>query len=124
VPRYCWGFTLVELLVVVSLIAILGGVATLVVSNVAETNRVAKLEADVATINAAAQVFRASGGTVPQGVAVQTLLDEMKKRPTSADAARVVGFRGAVLDARLRAELQSMDEAATLAPRAIWNAAD
>ncbi len=116
------AFTLIETLLVVAVVAILSGVGIAVVSNVAEGNRVSKLESDVAVINSAVQVFRVSGGTLPNSTNVNVVLTELKRAATAASGSRVAGFRGGTVDPRLLAVLQDAGEAASTQRRARWDA--
>ncbi len=116
------AFTLIEVLIVVAVIGILSGVGVVVVSNVAEGNRVTKLESDVAVINTAVQVFRVSGGALPATTNVNAVLTELKRAATASTGARVTGFRGGTLDPRMVGVLQDSDEAASSRPRARWDA--
>lgn len=130
-PRQCnrflasfRGFTLIELLLVVAAIAVLGGLGVVVVSNVEETSRVNKLENDVAVINSAIQVYKINGGSFEGTPTVDMVLAKLKAGPDAASAARLAGFRGRVIDLRLKAEEQTAVEGLSGQARAIWNATD
>jgi type II secretory pathway pseudopilin PulG len=118
--RHNAAFTLVEILLVIGAIAVLGAVAIVAVQNMNESSRVAKLEADIAVINSAIQVYRASGGALPASTAPQVILDKLK---TSAPSSKIAGLRGSMIDLRLVAEMQTASQTASPLPRALWDAA-
>lgn len=115
------AFTLVEVLMVVGVLAIIGGIAIVTVADSRESTRVSKLESDVATINAAIQVHAVNGGALPEEATPQQILEELKKSASAATAPTIAGLRGSMVDLRLKAESQTEGEAATSQPRAIWN---
>jgi prepilin-type N-terminal cleavage/methylation domain-containing protein len=115
------GFTLVEVLLVVAVIGILSGVAIVAVTNTRESTRVSKLQSDVATINAAIQVYTISGGALPVSATPQAILDKLKTSASAATASTIAGLRGSVIDRRLTAEMQTSDEGAGSQTRALWN---
>ena len=115
------AFTLIEVLLVVAVLAIIGGIGVAVVNNISEGTRVSKLENDVAVINSAVQVFRVSGGALPATPTVNNVLAELKKSATAASGAKVAGFRGGTIDPRLTAEFQTTAEANTSQARALWD---
>jgi len=115
------GFTLVEILLVVALIGILSGVAVVSITNTRESTRVSKLGSDVATINAAIQVYTVNGGVLPATATPQQVLDKLKTRANAASASTIAGLRGSVVDRRLRTEMQTSDEAGSTQPRALWD---
>jgi len=115
------GFTLVELLLVVAVIGILSGVAIVTVSNTRESSRVSKLSSDVATINAAIQVYTVNGGTLPASATPQGILDKLKTSASAATASTIAGLRGSVVDRRLTTEMQTSAEGAGTQARAVWN---
>ncbi len=115
------GFTLIEVLLVVAVLAIIGGIGVTVVNNISDGTRVSKLENDVAVINSAVQVFQVSGGALPATPTVNNILAELKKTATSASGSKVAGFRGGTIDPRLVAEFQTVAEASSGQTRARWD---
>ncbi|MHC1758873.1 MAG: competence type IV pilus major pilin ComGC [Negativicutes bacterium] len=69
------GFTLVELLVVVAIIGILAAIAVPKFTDASNSAKVAKIQADLRTIDSAIAVYQAKNGTVP---AVADLTDATK----------------------------------------------
>ena len=63
------GFTLVELLVVISIIGILSAIAVPKFTDATKTARGAKIQADLRTIDSAIQIYYASAGSYPADVA-------------------------------------------------------
>jgi len=117
------AFTLIEVLLVVSVIAILGGLGVAVVTNVQETSRFNKLSNDVAVINSAVEIYKASGGSFAESSTVDGVLTKLKTRSDATSSNQIAGFRGRMIDPRLMAEFQSSDEASSSQSRAIWNPA-
>lgn len=115
------GFTLIELLIVIGVISILGGVSIAVIGGASESARVSKLKNDVATINAAIQVYQASGGVLPGSPTPTQILDKLKTKASAASAAKIAGFRGSVIDLRLKAEMLDASSAGSGQERAIWD---
>ena len=68
------GFTLVELLVVISIIGILSAIAIPKFTDATKTARGAKIQADLRTIDSAIQIYNASAGENPTSLASMTNL--------------------------------------------------
>lgn len=118
------AFTLVELLIVVGVLAILAGGAYVTMRNVREASRNQKLEADVAAVNRALDIYETSGGsglpvTASTQVQIQTVLDKLK----TASALRMPGLSGQMIDQRLTVEMQSSGDASGSDERAVWSGA-
>lgn len=69
------GFTLVELLVVIAIIGILAAIAVPKFTDASNSAKVAKIQADLRTIDSAIAVYQAKNGTAP---AVADLTDATK----------------------------------------------
>jgi prepilin-type N-terminal cleavage/methylation domain-containing protein len=113
------AFTLIEVLIVIGVISILGGVSIAVIGGATESARVSKLENDVATINAAIQVYQASGGVLPSSPSPTEVLNKLKTKATAASGSKIAGFRGSVIDLRLKAEMLAGSDAGP--ERAVWD---
>ena len=72
-PRGQRGFTLVELLVVVSVVAILATIASVFLVNVQSRSRLAKAQADTRTMASAVGAFQAHMGQMPVALADLTV---------------------------------------------------
>ena len=105
----------------IGVIAVLGGVSVAVIGGARESARVSKLKNDVATINAAIQVYEASGGILPGSPTPTEVLDKLKTKASAASAAKIAGFRGSVVDLRLKAEMLDASQTGSSQERAIWD---
>lgn len=117
------GFTLIEILAIVGIVAILSGAAVITINHTRESTRVSKLESDVATINAAIDVYTINGGSLPSSATPQEILAQLKTRADTTTAPTIAGLRGSMVDLRLTAEMQTSSEAAGNQTRALWNGA-
>ena len=91
------GFTLVELLVVISIIGILSAIAIPKFTDATKTARGAKIQADLRTMDSAIQLYAASAGTYPAALAdlapkliatVPTTLDASSEWATKGTAGK------------------------------------
>jgi prepilin-type N-terminal cleavage/methylation domain-containing protein len=115
------AFTLVEVLLVVSVLAIISGAAYQGVVQVRKSARENKLQNDVATINRAIPVYLIAGGDLTSSDTANSVLAKLKTRRSEDSAAVSALPGGAVIDQRITPELQSEEEAATTDKRAVWN---
>ncbi|MBU6302096.1 MAG: type II secretion system GspH family protein [Verrucomicrobia bacterium] len=113
------AFSLLEILITVTIIGLLAAVALFRHQNSFEDVRVAKLESDIATINSAIKTYGANGGSMAGIYAPQDVLDKMKTSLSASDEASMVGIGGSMIDPRLAVILS--DALPDGAPRAIWN---
>ena len=74
------GFTLVELLVVVAIIGILAAIAVPKFASANNSARVAKIQADLRTIDSASAIYNANQGSYPTAA---TILDATKGTMTT-----------------------------------------
>jgi type II secretory pathway pseudopilin PulG len=113
------AFTLVEVLLVLAAIAIVGSIAVVGIGQVQTASADRKLEADVATINAAADYFLLSGGEF-QGTDAASALTDLKARASAQASATNPGATGSFIDPRIGFEMQTEEEAARGELRAYW----
>lgn len=121
--RSCGAISLLEVIVVISVVGILAWIAVASVSGPTRAASVSKLESDVTTINHAIKIYLANGGSLTGVTDPQAVLDKMKTKRTSEDAAKFAGFSGSMVDPRLSARSTTGAEAASSEKRAIWNSA-
>ena len=83
------GFTLVELLVVVTILGVLSAVAVIAIGGSGTDSKQAACKADVATVQAAADAFAAKTGVAPANVAALTGATPpyLRSAPTNASYA-------------------------------------
>lgn len=122
------AFTLIEVFLVLSAIAILAGAGIYAVSSSLETSRESKLEHDVAVVNQAVNVFLANGGVLPSESGdhpdMETaVLTALKAEATLESGATLPGMTGSFIDRRITTEWQGESEAGSSRLRAAWNAA-
>lgn len=93
------GFTLVELLAVVAIIAVLASVIISAVGNSTQAAEMASVRRQLQTLNSAWQQYKAAGGTTPpgnDGEVLEPLLDAL----TSDAVIPATGIRGPFLMSR------------------------
>ncbi len=75
------GFTLVELLVVISIIGILSAIAIPKFASATNTARGAKIQADLRTMDSAVQIYYASAGSYPANPAALVTANLLAAEP-------------------------------------------
>lgn len=121
-PFWPGGVTLIELLIVISVISVLGSLAYVTYESSALSSRETKLEADVATLNRAAQLYLNSGGSFSGNETEEEVLAKLKTVASNETAGGIAGSRGSFIDRRTTLERQSAGEAARSTLRARWDA--
>jgi prepilin-type N-terminal cleavage/methylation domain-containing protein len=117
----CRGFTLIEVLIAVGVISLLASAGFSTVANVRDSASENKLGQDVATLNNAVMMYKASGGTLPAGATAEQVLQLLKLPATTTTAQGKVGISGSFIDPRT-----SIDAATTADSRkmkAKWDTA-
>jgi prepilin-type N-terminal cleavage/methylation domain-containing protein len=108
------GFSLIELLVAMSVLAAISTMGYVAVTNTRSTSTNAKLESDVKSINRSIQIYAMSGGDTSTLTGTETVLNELKTRN---DSGQTLGINGSTLDARVWYKPSSQSDKS----RAIWN---
>jgi len=116
------GFTLIETLMVVAVIAIFAGGAIVMINSAQQSAKQAKLNKDVTTINAAISTFVANGGDLTGVATADDVLLRIKSRAKDDQEDQLVGVRAGFLDPRIKPVGQSAAQGASSAPRAVWDA--
>jgi prepilin-type N-terminal cleavage/methylation domain-containing protein len=114
------GFSLVELVVAVAVIGLLAAMGFSVFSRYKAPIAEVKLGKDVATLNSAVKVYLASGGSLDSVTDLEAVLAKLKTRIASSQIETVSGPKGAFIDRRAKAVMQTTAEAATSEPRLVW----
>lgn len=117
------GFTLVELILAIAITSVLAAVVVVNMTGTKAAAEQTKLRVDVNKLNNLISLYVADGGSLTGATNAQTVVDKLKTVRTNADAKLQAGaLTGRYVDIRLAAKVQSSSEAATSAPRAVWNA--
>ena len=118
--KHLRGFSLMELVVAVAVIALIATIGFSAVNDLRNRSSEAKLAKDLLTLNAAADVYRASGGSLEGMVLPQEVLDKMKTTASDKTSKLLVaGAKGSFVDRRLRAVMATSEDSDR--PRASWN---
>jgi len=119
------GFTLVEILVVIVVVSIMGGIGYQVATGISESSKATKLKSDVETINRALDLYRSGGGDLSglpvegrSEAEVSTVLDRLKRSMSSQQAAGFHGLTGSYLDPRIEPDGTVTADGVA---RAYWN---
>jgi len=113
------GFALIEIVAVLAVISVLSGLGYVAVTGMNEAAQARKLEADVATVNSAIQIYLANGGNL-DGQDAAGVIGKLKT-VANADKDKMLGLKSSFLDPRTTLETQSGTEAASTQLRATWN---
>jgi len=119
------GFTLVEVLIAIAILAVISAVGVMAVNKSTENAREAKLETDIVSLNEAVQVYLASGGDLSTASTPNEVLTKMKTIVSNAASKTSINpLTGSMIDRRLVAEMQTLSEAGTSKPRVYWNSTE
>jgi len=116
------AFSLLEALFTVTVIGILAAVAIETTHRLRQGASSTKLDSDVASINQSIKVYLANGGSLEETISPAAVLEKLKTRRESTEAAAFAGFKSDMIDHRVIAVHQTEAEAASVSPRAVWNA--
>ena len=116
------AFTLVEVLLVIAVLGAIGALSYSGSTGFKAASDASKLESDVAAVNRAIDLYRASGGVIPADATADTVLAKLKTRANDTSAATTIGMTGSFLDVRTVAVWQSGSEATSSQVRAVWDA--
>ena len=98
--RLAMGFALVEIVVVLAVMSVLGGLGYVSVTAMVETSEAQKLQTDVATVNRAVQLYLANGGAFDGTETADGVLAKLKTRANSDSAEKIVGLKSSFIDPR------------------------
>lgn len=113
------AFTLVEILVVLAVVGILGGIAYNNYTGLRESSADTKLRSDVRVINNAIDAYRAAGGSITGATPADVL--RQLKATVGTGATEMGGFTNAFVDRRTKAVMMSPAEASGAALRAVFS---
>ncbi len=114
------AISILEVLCSVSILAVVMSVAVPVQTRIREGAELTKLQNDVKSLNASVSVYLASGGNLDGLTSVQDVLDRLKMKMKDC-AGVVAGMTGSTVDQRVKAKMQTSEQAASDRPRAVWN---
>ncbi|MFV1993821.1 MAG: type II secretion system protein, partial [Verrucomicrobiales bacterium] len=124
------GFTLMQTMVAVTVVAIISTVAYKAITTTTEQFREAKLDADARSLNDALAVYALSNGdlygtvdlnVVSAGALPGYVLSKLQTKANDEIADSIAGISGRMADTRLRAVMQTPEEAATSKPRVVFD---
>ena len=113
------AFTLIEILLTVSIMALLATVGTVTYGSLSKSSKQAKISSDVASLNRAVTSYLASGGSLSGASSATDVLTKLKA--ASPNASRQPGLVGSKLDSRASFVMQSASEASSGDLRAYWD---
>jgi len=95
------GFSLVEIMITVLIIAVLGGVALTSFGTTRESTSQIAMQGDASMMNKAIQAYTAGGGSLDGVTNPNDVLAKLKTKPLATQAATIAGARGPFVDLRL-----------------------
>ncbi len=99
--RLVRGFSLLEMLLVLSLIGILGAIGITTVGSFRPAVEKSKLQSDVAHLNAAVKVYLHSGGSLDSATGADAVISRLKTHREESTSQTFVGFTGSMIDRRI-----------------------
>ncbi|MCB1229269.1 MAG: type II secretion system protein [Verrucomicrobiae bacterium] len=95
------AFSLLEILIAISVLGVLASIAYVAVGGVAEEAREHKLASDVDTLNRAVQVYLSSGGNLDSAENPAQVIARLKSAVSRSDAMVLPGMSSQLVDSRL-----------------------
>ncbi len=95
------AFSLIEVLVTVSVIGIMASVAHVIMGELATSAREQRMESDLDTLNRAVKVYLANGGDLSHAESVGDVVAQLKTRVASDKTNQSVGLTSTLVDPRL-----------------------
>ena len=112
-----WGFSLLEILMVVATISTLSSLAFIKITNTTQSVKATKLTAEVATLNSALRTYMMNGGDLTAVTSGTEVIEKLKTITQSSQRSRIAGLRGRMIDSRIR----GIASTGNGAPRAVWD---
>ncbi|MFV1993822.1 MAG: choice-of-anchor K domain-containing protein [Verrucomicrobiales bacterium] len=116
------GLSLVQVLVALSILGMLAGVAVDAFSTAPQVMARQKITQDIRSINRAANVYRSFGGDLSSVSSPAEVLAKLQSRASAVNAEETPGLTGSLIDRRLEVEMVAENEINTDAERAVWDA--
>lgn len=117
--RYHRAFSLVEVLLALSVAAILAFLAVITVARLVSSTQEQKLTSDAETLNRAVMAYIASGGDMDGLKTADEVLEAMKRQ--SSSVGRTPGLSGTVVDPRVSFVYEAAGKGGGRGPRLYWN---
>ncbi|MEM9480887.1 MAG: choice-of-anchor K domain-containing protein [Verrucomicrobiota bacterium] len=116
------GVTLIEVLAGVAVLGIIVSLGTLAYQGLTQSTNSTGLATHVRQLNAAVEVYQASGGKITSTDGMHDVLMKLKVAASGTTAEQMTGLRGSMIDNRLNPVMQSSEEANESGnARAIWD---
>lgn len=116
------GFSLLEVLLTVSILATLSSLAATFVTKFNARVKEQKLNSELATLNSAVSTYKAFGGDLATDTDPFQVIAKLKTVAPKEFTDRIPGLSGSMLDPRVQLVLQNDTEAKSGDPRIKWNA--
>ncbi|MDF1740888.1 MAG: Ig-like domain-containing protein [Verrucomicrobiales bacterium] len=120
--RFQSALSLVEVLMVVSVLGILAGVAMVGIRDVSSAASKTKIGNDLNVMNSAVGAYLTFGGSFEGDESLDRVLTKLKARASGESAKQIIGLAGHFLDPRYEPLMQTAEEAATDMERIYWKA--
>jgi len=101
-PKSRRGFTIMEMMIALSTIAIIATTSLQVASRITQKAESAKLDSDMKVLNSAATIYQKFGGDLSEAADSNRVLQKLITIANSEYADRIPGLSGSMIDPRLR----------------------